>query len=66
MSDSRPCIEETPLAETPKPDGLVLDPREQAWLRNQFQKKTGQTSKYVRHQGAREKAKRLARLEGQR
>ncbi len=42
---------------------LELSPAERVWLENQARKREGSRSKYVPHQGAREKAKRLARLE---
>lgn len=50
------------LTDAPPVVSDLLSERERSWLRNQARKQSGQTSKYVRHQGAREKAKRLARM----
>jgi len=51
------------VTETPQevrvPDDLGLSERERTWLRHQGQQRAGQTSKYIRHQGARERARRL-------
>ena len=52
-------VSESPQCEPIRPDRLVLSPAEQAWVRNQQRRLSGQTSKYVPHQGARERARRL-------
>jgi hypothetical protein len=44
------------------PDAATLTPKELTWLANQQRKQAGQSSKYVRHQGAREKARRLRQM----
>jgi hypothetical protein len=48
-------------AETEK-KALDLSPGELTWLAHQQRKASGQTSKYIRHQGAQEKARRLRQL----
>lgn len=53
-------------AELLKADTLVLSPEEQTWLLNQARKARGSRSKFVPHQGAREKARRLKQVEATR
>lgn len=46
-----------------QPEPAMCD-AELTWLANQSKKVTGERSKYVPHQGAREKAKRVKREQG--
>ncbi len=55
------AVTETPREEPPPTaDGLVLSTREQVWVRNQYRKEHG-SSKYIPHQGTRERQRRLRR-----
>lgn len=45
-----------------KPEDAALTPKELTWLANQERKILGQRSKYIPHQGTREKARRLRQL----
>lgn len=50
-----------PLEPVDLKKALALTQAEDAWLRNQQRKQAGTRSKYVPHQGAREKARRLTK-----
>ena len=51
--------EQPSTVDGPQADAIVLTESERTWLQNQYRKETGQTSKYVRHQGQAERARRL-------